>query len=131
MDMQGALRARLLANTEVAAMVSRRIEWLLRPQGQALPAITLTTVSDDRPDTMKGFAAMRSTRVQVDCWAQEYATARALAEAVIVAAALPAASNGIRFGRAGVEGPRDLTEETTPGTIARATLDLIVWHQHA
>ena len=131
MDMQGALRARLLATGPLATLVARRIEWLSRPQAGALPAVTLTVISDERPDTFGGFAALRATRVQVDCWAADYAKAKAVADAVVDAVATPAVHEGIKFSRPTIEGPRDGIDQTEPAPIVRATLDLIVWHQTA
>ena len=66
MDWQAALRARLVAAAPVTALVGSRIYWVDRPQASALPAITLQTISDDRPQHMKGFIGLNPARVQVD-----------------------------------------------------------------
>lgn len=128
MDMQTALRTRLMADAPIAAVAGTRIDWMERPQGNPLPSITLQTISDPRPQHLKGFQRLRETRVQVDCWADDYATARALAELVITAAVPATIVDDVRFDRAMVEGPRDLTNENDVGAIKRASLDLFIWH---
>lgn len=132
MDMQGALRARLLAAVPVTALVGQRVTWMDRPQGSALPAVTLQTISDDRPQHMKGFQDYRATRVQVDVWAASYGSGRAVTEAVIAALAPEAAnSSGVNFGRSFVEALRDLSERLGTQDIYRTSFDLIVHHAAA
>lgn len=134
MDMQGALRARLLAAAPVIALVGNRVDWMTRPQSAGLPAITLQTISDDRPKHLKGYQGFRETRVQCDCWASTYAQSRALAEEVIGVVSPPHAGNGIRFDHAIADGPRDLGEmvggAANTGTtfVHRASVDFIIWH---
>ena len=131
MDMQGALRARLLATPQVTALVAQRVDWVIRPQTAALPAVTLQTISGDRPQTHAGFEEMRTARVQCDVWATTYASARAITEAIVRALAPKAESNGVRFGRMFFEGDRDLLDTTATTPIHRTSLDLIVWHAQA
>lgn len=130
--MQGALRARLLGATAAGS----RIYWLERPQGTALPAITLQTISGDRPQTYTALQAWRESRVQLDVWAASYAEARAILEAAITALAPLGTSNGIRFDRTDFEGERDRAEfdgnsQFATATIYRTGIDLIVRHAPA
>lgn len=127
-DMQTALRSRLLAAAPVAALVGQRVTWVSRPQGSALPAISLLVIAGERPQHLKGFDALRATTVQVDCWASAYGQARALVEAAIAAVVQPGTYYGVRFGRAGVSEPRDLGETTSDGFIHRQSVDLTIWH---
>lgn len=129
MDMQGALRARLVA----AALpgVGSRIYWVDRPQGSALPAITLQTISGERPQTHDGFQGLRSSRVQMDVWATSYAQARQITDAAVAALAPDETSNGVNFGRMFFEGERDLLERIETQAIHRTSIDLIVWHSPA
>lgn len=140
MDLEGALRARLIAAAPVAALVAayapsggaptKAVYLVNRPQGSPLPPgqgdITLTVISDSREQHMKGFQELQFARVQVDCRASSYATAKALAEAVIAAAVPPAILNGINFRRASVTPPRDLGEQVATAFIHRKQLDLII-----
>lgn len=128
MDMQGALRARLVA---AATAAGARVHWLERPQGGALPAITLQTISGDRPQHMAGFQGTRTARVQLDAWAERYETARAIVEAAVAALAPKQSGNGIAFGRMFFEGERDFTERLETHLVYRTSIDLIVWHAPA
>lgn len=119
MDFQGALRARL------TGLAGGRVYWVDRPQAAALPSITLQTISDPRPQHLKGFEELRPTRVQVDCWADTYSAAKSLMEQVIAAAVPESTSNGIRFDRAMVESVQDLGERTETKFIHRQTADFI------
>ncbi len=131
MDMQGALRARLLAAAPVTALVAQRISWVDRPQASALPSITLQVISDERPQHMKDFNDLRDARVQIDCWALSYASASAIKEAVIAALVPEQTGNGIIFNRALVDGARDLGERTETQFIHRHSIDLLIWWQTA
>ncbi len=128
MDMQGALRARLLAALTVTTLVGTRVHWMTRPQNDPLPSITLLTVSDGRPKHLKGYQGFRETRVQCDCWASTYSQARALAEAAIAVLSPPQTGNGVRFDHAIADGPRDLGENIGTAFIHRASVDFIIWH---
>jgi hypothetical protein len=127
MDMQAALRARLIGDAGVSALASDRVYWVQAPQDAALPRITLQTISADRPQTFKGFQPLRSARVQCDIWAASYSAARTIVEAVIAELAVPETSNGIIFGRPQVDGERDLFERSDTQEIHRISLDLIIW----
>lgn len=124
MDMQGALRARI---TGAATTAGTRVYWVDRPQAAALPAVTLQTISDPRPQHLKGFDELRSTRVQVDCWADTYAAARSLLEAVLAAVVPWDTSNGIRFDRAMVDNTDDSGERAGEKFVHRHRADLIVF----
>jgi hypothetical protein len=128
MDMQEALRALIVADSAVAAIAGTRVYWGVRPQDKPLPAIVLQTVSDPRPQHLKGFETFRGTRVQADCLAATFAQARALAEAVIAAAIGPAAQGGVTFQRGDADGPRDLGEDTANGYVHNQSVDLLIRH---
>jgi hypothetical protein len=97
MDMEGALRARLLAASPVTSNVGQRVYWEDRPQQSALPAITLSLPVDGRDQHMGGFQSVRDVQLQVDVWARSYAEKKAIKEAVIAALAPAQSGNGIRF----------------------------------
>ncbi|HYI42682.1 MAG TPA: DUF3168 domain-containing protein [Sphingomicrobium sp.] len=133
MDMQGALRAQLIADAAVAQLVGQRVHWVDRPQGGELPAVTLQTISAARPRHMQGLQTLRSSRVQCDIWAETYKQAREITEAVVAALEPAHTANGISFRPTGFENERDLMERLAGDTksIHRTTLDLIVWHSPA
>lgn len=131
MDWQGALRARLIAAAPVTALVGQRVTWVDRPQGAALPAITLQTITEDRPQTMAGFDGLDRSMVQVDCWAEEHIESTQLADAVVDALVPENTGNGVHFARAFIDSIRDLGERTETQFIHRASLDLIFHHATA
>lgn len=127
-DFQISLRARLLDDGSVSAATTK-ISWGIVPQATPLPYIRLNTISDPRPEHLKGYDDARVTRVQCDCFASSYLSARALAEAVVNALAVPGETSGVHFGRIKAEGPQDLGEDTARGYVHRASLDLLVEHK--
>jgi hypothetical protein len=128
MDWQAALRARLLAASPITALVAQRVYWMSRPQGSALPAITLQTISDEREQHMKGFHGVQSARVQVDVWGETYGSVRDIANKVIAALVPANTANGIRFDRGFVDSIRDLGERTETAFLHRASIDFIIHH---
>jgi hypothetical protein len=131
MDWQGALRARLIAAAPVTALVAQRVYWVDRPQASALPAITLQTITEDRPQNMAGFDGLDRSLVQLDVWGNSYAQVQQVKEAAL-AAVIPAnTANGIRFWRAFVDSIRDLGEQVETQFIHRASIDLIFHHATA
>ncbi len=131
-DMPTALRTRLTSDTAVAAVVGTKVYWSFVPQGTALPYIRLQTISDPRPEHLKGYETARVSRVQCDCFSAKYLDARSLADKVIGAVEFPGVTGGVHFGRVKAEGPRDLGEDVAGGTFThRASLDLLVEHKLA
>ena len=136
-----ASASRNTANTvsaPVTALVGQRVYWVDRPQAAALPAIVLQTISDPRPQHLKGFDALRETRVQLDVFAANqpgglngYDLTRRITEAAIAALVPENSGNGIIFNRALVDGARDLGERTETQFIHRHSIDLLIWWQAA
>jgi hypothetical protein len=128
-DLQSALYRRLSSDTAVAALVGTRIYWTNVPQGAALPYIRLQTISDPRPQHLRGYQGSRVTRVQADVFSSSYAAARSASEAVITATALPATVEGVKFGRSSATGPRDFGEDVDGlGHVHRLSTDLLIEH---
>lgn len=124
-DFASALRTRLVGATDVGV----KVHWGIVPENTKLPYIRLVTISDPRPQHLKGYDGARTTRVRCDCMASTYTQARSIAEQVIAALALPGEYGGIHFGRVKAEGPRDLGEDTEGGYVHRAQLDLLAEHR--
>lgn len=136
MDMQAALRDRLVSSSAIVSLVwanpksgTPAIYWIDRPQLAQMPAVTLQIVSDPRPQHLKGFQELRDTHVQVDVWSITYVTNKTITEAVLTALVPEVTSNGIRFNRAMVDSVRDLGESTATQFVHRTSIDLIVWWQ--
>lgn len=130
-DFAAALRTRMLADPAVSA-VTTKIHWGVVPQDTPRPYVRLQTISDPRPEHLKGYDLARVTRVQCDCFAATYGAARDLAEKVIEALAAPGVTGGIRFGRIKAAGPIDLGEDVEGvGYVHRASVDLLAEHRVA
>lgn len=127
--MEAALLAKLLASTGVTALVSTRINWLRRPQGEALPAIVLHRI-DGAPDVHHaGASGLVVSRVQMDAWASTYWSAKAIARAVQTAITAQTFTQGaIRFDVILIADERDSTFDEAPETLFRTSLDLMVHH---
>lgn len=130
-DFATALAARIMADGPVAAVVGTKVHWVKVPQNTPLPYVRLQTISDVRPEHLKGYDGARVTRVQADCFAASYGAARGLAEKIITALAEPGTHGGIKFGRIKAEGPRDLGEDVAGTFVHRASIDLLVEHKLA
>lgn len=131
-DMPSALHARLTGDAAVSAAVGTQVFWSIVPQTAILPYVRMQVISDPRPADLDGAEIARETRVQVDCFAKTYKTARQLAEAVVTATAEPEIVAGIVFGRIKAEGPRDLGEDVDGKIfIHRMSMDLLIWHRLA
>lgn len=128
MAFEPALRTRLKDDTAVAAIVGTRIDWTVRPQGSALPAVVLQIIADGRPQHMQGFQRFRETRVQIDCFATTRAAASALSAAVIAAITPAAEVSGTAFRRAFIDTVRDLGANTDTGFVHRDSIDALIWH---
>ena len=125
--METALLAKLLATAGVTALVSTRINWARRPQGEPLPCIVLHRI-DGSPDVHHGGASgLLDSRVQVDCWGASYKTAKAIARAVEAAVTAQTFTQGaVRFDVILLVDERDSTFDEKPDTLFRTSLDLTV-----
>ena len=82
MTMEADLRARLIADVTVGGLIGTRVYPAYRTQGDALPAITYSRVFTNRQAHNDGPIGVIGARMQISCWADSYAGARAVAEAV-------------------------------------------------
>lgn len=106
--METALLARLVADASVSALIGSRAAWGTRIDAAVLPAIVLTRVTGGRDYHHAGADDLATPVVQIDCLAETYAGAVALANAVI-AAVEPA---GAPFGQSFLRSHQDMTPPT-------------------
>ncbi len=130
-DFGTALKSRLAADAGVIAAGGNEIHWVKVPQGKTLPYVRLQTISDPRPEHLKGYDGARVSRIQADCFAASWGQARKIAEAIITAATSPMTVEGIQFGHTKAEGPNDLGEDVGTAFVHRASIDLLVEHRLA
>jgi hypothetical protein len=123
MDMEGALRARLLAAAPVTALVAQRIYWDERPQTSTLPDVTLHLIVDHREQHMGGFQELLKGELQIDVRAATFAGKKALKEAVVAAVASANTANGIHFDAATQVLAHPLNEQTETQFIYRDVVE--------
>lgn len=73
------LYSQLTGTSGVAALAGTRVYPLNLPQTPTLPAISYQRVSNTEQN---GTSTLRTTRYQVDCWAESYSAVQSLASAV-------------------------------------------------
>ena len=69
-------------NPTLVAAVGDHIYPVALRQGSPLPTLVYRRLSSDPEYTLTGRAGWRNATLQIACWAQEYAEARALAETI-------------------------------------------------
>jgi len=128
--MKEQLRARLLADAELAGLVAARVSWGARPRMDALPSVCLHLISGVRNYHLGGSSELVQSRVQADCWAATYADATAVSRAVV------ADLSGLREPAMRVQGAfvvdeRDLADEGSAADeiLYRVSVDLMIWHE--
>jgi hypothetical protein len=131
--MEEALRAHLLANAGLAALVSTRVVWIERPQGSGLPAQTLQRVTAGRQYLYRGASGLTGVSVQIDNWGSSYAQAKALARATVAALDGTFEQDGIRFTGCFLDSERDMPPEELPGGVKvyRVSQDWVIWSHPA
>ena len=129
--MEEQLKANLRANAGVAArtaVINGRpaVDWVTRPDGSDLPALTLQRISSDNLYTQDGRAKLTGARVQFDCWGKTYGQVRLLWRAVLAAMDSPTDDY-----RAFLEDDNDSPPEDLAGGIRvfRVRGDFRIWYQ--
>lgn len=79
-----AIRALLLADPGVAALVGPRVYPNALPLNATMPAVTLQEISGNQDVNQDGPSDPSETRIQIDCWARDMAVAAAVREAIKV-----------------------------------------------
>jgi hypothetical protein len=131
MDIEEAIRDRLVADATLAARLpayldSKTVFWGERPQGSAMPAIVLNTVSRPVAEHMKGAQRLQFMRTQLDTYGDDPATAQQIAD-IAAAVMMPRAfGEHYYFRPSSILNRRDLQEPAATGTIFRTWLDLMV-----
>lgn len=82
MSLRPAIRSRLLANGTITALVGSRVDWGLRPEKSALPAIVLTKAAPGQDWTFKGPDPLVRPWVQFDCYGATQVSSLAVADAL-------------------------------------------------
>ncbi len=82
MALENAIRAILVSDAQVAALVARRVHPIVRPQGGELPAVVYQRLTTDRYRSTAGPGNLPAALVQVTCWSDRYINSIEVADAV-------------------------------------------------
>lgn len=125
MAIEEDVRALLLAQAGIVALVGDRVWPALVPDSSDLPALGYFRVDTRRVYSHEGRSGLARPRFQLDCYAGTYAQVAALA------AAVRAALDGWRAfaggGAAFVENEMDATWLAGTGRFRRL-IDVVIWH---
>lgn len=128
MSIEVELMNRLAADGTVSGLVGSRIraEWV--DQNSAYPAISVLRVSGGRNSGLDASNDYWNTaRIQVDCWADTYSEARALADAVTSSLhGFKGAAGAFQVESLLLENLSDLGEQVGDRVHRRASLDFFV-----
>lgn len=130
--MEENFRALIAADTGVSDRVGTRIYWGRRSGfSSTLPAIVLTRISGGRDYHMLDASGLVQSRIQVDCFATDYASAKYTARAVRdVINSYSGTVGETTFQRVTIDSERDY-DETESGAdrhLFVTSLDLLIWH---
>lgn len=112
--MEEALRAKLLANTAIAALI-QRVAWIDRPDLSALPAITLMQIGAGRNYLHCGADRLIQPLVQFDFWAASQDGAVELERLVTAEMETASVHEGVMFDPAFLEAQQDFDPEDIDG----------------
>lgn len=119
--LESLLFSSLTTDPAVSAIVASRVYPQIAPQRAAMPLVTYSRVSGVRSMSVDGVGKLLQARYQIDCFANDYTTARALASAAMDALRAAAA-----FKVADIT-DRDQFEDEID--IHRIIIDATLWHQ--
>jgi hypothetical protein len=85
LSIEAALRALMIANTDVLAIVSTRIYPNLAPQNATFPLIIFQRIASVHDSYMLSASGFVSVNIQVDAYAETYSESKELADAIRVA----------------------------------------------
>lgn len=129
--MEKDLIALLLASTSVTAIAGNRVTPVARTQGDPLPAVVIQRISGAPEYADDGEVGLQNARMQIDCWALDYAGAKDLAAAVTqeLSAKRDVTQGATTFIYILLDDVRDNREPGygNPEYLFRTSLDFIVW----
>lgn len=112
--MEEALRAKLLANAAIAAMV-KVVAWIDRPDASLLPAITLQQVGAGRTYTHDGANDLTDPLIQFDMWGASQWQVVQLERLVTAEMETASTISGVAFDVAFLEAQNDFDPEDIDG----------------
>jgi hypothetical protein len=132
-DLEAELRAFLIADAAVAALVGERVYPAPAPQNSLMPFVTFQRISATREYTLAGPAGLAGVLMQIDCWADapeydgNYAVTKEVATAVrLCLEGYSGLFTSIYVQEITVDNERDVFEPQDK--TRRASLDFRIWH---
>jgi len=121
-----AIREILVANSTVKAITTRIYPSTL-PQNPIYPLILYIRISGYRDYTLMGPSGMAHPRFQIEAWAETYAAAKSLANAIRVCLnGYRGTSGTVRIGSFLIQSERDIYEPEA--ACHRVVMDYAIWH---
>lgn len=127
-DHRRSFRKRLTDDAVLKNIVGARIDFGLRPQGENLPGLSLSVLSDPRPKHFDGRQGLRQTRYQIDAFGLTVDEVSRAAERCIEILEVPAIVDGVRWESPLFEGPEDSGSQEDALFVHRARLVVLAWH---
>jgi hypothetical protein len=115
MTMRADLRARIVNDSAVAAIVGTAVSWFEKKRGDAYPCVILNTIDPGRDYDHKGPDPLENPRVQIDSYAATPAEADALSLAVRNVMESAATQGGTQFWGAFLESENSFAEGELDG----------------
>ncbi len=133
MTIEEGLYSYLSGYAGLTALVGTRIYPLVMPQNVTMPAIRYQRISSSRIYSHDGPNKLTHPRFQFSCFAESYATAKAVANQVRFALAgyqgTMGGAGGVTVQFAIVDDEVDLYEDETK--LHHVAVDVVVWHEEA
>ena len=133
MCLEKAIRAVLIADEGVNALVASRIYPQRRPMGTDLPALIYQNVLSHQVESLDAQGVIRRTRLAIECLDNTYGDTKTLRDAVEAALndyAGTEEDETIHSTR--LESAVDIDEELEPAGsfgVFRTIMDYVIWHQ--
>ena len=125
----------LSENAGVSALAGDRIYPVYMPQSCTMPAIAYQEIASTREYVMSGAIGMVSARYQINCWDDDYAGARDLADAVRIALEdYSGVISGVSIYTTFLADQRDLTVFPAGNEVLRRSgkrLDFTIWYKES
>lgn len=121
------VRAKLLAASEVSAIVATRIYPKYRPQNSTLPAVVLHTVTGNLDQSYQGPMGTQARQFQVDCMATTKVQAEVLRDKVLAALIKRETVGGAVFQGGFINVFRDDFEDTASGPVHTEQVRATLW----
>ena len=116
----------LVADSSVKAITTRCYPSTL-PQNPTYPLILYAKVTGERINDLSGPSGMAHPRFQIEAWAETYAAAKSLANAIRVCLnGYRGTSGTVRIGSFLIQSERDIYEPEA--ACHRVVMDYAIWH---